>query len=102
AVLAGELLRQHRELARGAFLDAGRDAQLQRPQRPGEILVFLLGRLRHHFEIDDRDRTLADGGADAVGAGIAAADDDDLLAGSKDRRDVVALRLVADAAVLLR
>ena len=44
---------------------------------------------------------LPDRCADAVGAGVAAADDDDFLALGKNRFDV-ALRLVAHAPVLLR
>ena len=57
-------------------------------------------RLRHDLELGDRQRALADRGADAVRAGVAAADDDDVLAAGEDRQDV-AERLVADAAVLL-
>ena len=100
-VLAGEFLRQHGEVARRAFLVARRGAQLQRPVRPRQQLVLVLGRLRHDLEIDDRDRALADRGADAVGAGVAAADHDDMLAGGEDRRRrrPAARR---DAAVLLR
>ena len=45
-------------------------------------------------------RALAVRRADAVGAGVAAADDDDVLAAGEDRHDV-AERLVADAPVLL-
>ena len=90
AVLAGEFLRQHGEVALGAFLVARRGAQLQRPVRPGQHLVLVLGRLRHDLEIGDRQRALADRGADAVGAGVAAADHDDLLAGGEDRLDVAA------------
>jgi hypothetical protein len=51
-----------------------------------------------------RDRALAEGGADTVGAGIAAADDDDMLAAGDDRmrRPRHRLdRLAADAPVLL-
>ena len=85
AVLADELLRQHREIALGAFLLARRGAQLQRPVRPGQQLVLLLGRPRHDLELRDRERALADRGADAVGAGVAAADDHDVLAAGEDR-----------------
>ena len=101
AVLAGELGGQHREVALGAFFVARRRAQLQRPVRPGQHLVLDRRRLRHDLEIPHRERALADRGADAVGAGVAAADDDDVLAAGEDRRARV-LRLAADAAVLLR
>ena len=100
-VLAREFLRQHGEFALDAFLVTGRDAQLERPVRPDQHLVFHLGRLRHDLEIGNRHGALADRGADAVGAGIAAADHDDLLALGENRLDV-ALRLVAHPPVLLR
>ena len=64
-------------------------------------LVLLVGRARHDLEIGDRQRALADRGADAVGAGVAAADDDHVLAAGEDRLHV-AERLVAHAPVLLR
>ncbi len=47
------------------------------------------------------ERALADRGADAVRSGVAAADDDDVLAGRQDRL-VGPDRLAGDAAVLLR
>ena len=54
-----------------------------------------------NFEIGDRQRALADRGADAVGAGVAAADDDDMLAAGEDRFAVRGC-FAADAPVLLR
>ncbi len=39
-----------------------------------------LGRLRHDLQLGDRGRALAGGGAEAVRAGVAAADDHDVLA----------------------
>ena len=101
AVLAGEFLRQHGEVALGAFLVARRGAQLERPVRPGQQLVLVQRRLRHDLEIRHRHRALTDRRADAVRAGVAAADDDDVLAVGEDRRGLVR-RLAADAAVLLR
>ena len=65
------------------------------------ILSSCLGGMRHDFELGHLERALADRGADAVGAGVAAADHDDMLAGREDRL-VGADRLAADAAVLLR
>ena len=58
-------------------------------------------RLRQNFEIGHRQRALADRGADAVGAGVAAADDDDVLAGSEDGL-VGGRRFAGHTAVLLR
>ena len=89
------------EIALGALGLARGGAQLERPVRPGERLVLLLRRLRQDLELRDRDRALPERGADAVGAGVAAADHDHVLAFGQDRRDV-ALRLAGDAAVLLR
>ena len=91
----------HREIALGAFLVARRRAQLQRPVRPVQHLVFLLGRHRHDFELRHLERALADRGADAVRSGVAAADHDDMLAGREDRL-VGPDRLAGDAPVLLR
>ena len=76
-------------------------AQLERPVRPGEHLVFAQRRLRQDLEIGHRQRALPDRGADAIGAGIAAADDDDVLAAGEDRL-ARRRRLAADAPVLLR
>src|SRR4051794_41526446 len=45
----------------------------------------MLRRLRHDLEVGHRLGALPDRGADAVGAGVAAADDDDVLAGREDR-----------------
>ena len=57
-----------------AFLLRARGAQLHRPVGPGQQLVLVLGRLRQDFDLGDRARALAVRGADAVRAGIAAAD----------------------------
>ena len=73
----------------------------KRPVRPGEQLVLGLRRHRHDLELGDLERALADRGADAVRAGVAAADDHDLLAGGEDRL-VRADRLAGHAPVLLR
>src|SRR6202030_135373 len=91
----------HREIALGAFLVARRGAQLERPLRPSEELVLARGRLRHDLEIRHRARALADRSADAVRAGIAAADDHDVLAAGEDRLPL-RLRFPAHAPVLLR
>ena len=101
AVLAEEAAGRHAEIARGALGLARGGAELERPVRPGQRLVLLLRRLRQDLELGHRDRALAERGADAVGAGIAAADHHHLLAVGEDRLDV-AQRLAGHAAVLLR
>src|SRR5271166_5153138 len=80
---------------------ARRGAQLERPVRPGDKLVLGKGRRRHDLEIGDGERALADGGADAVGAGVAAADHHDVLAGRENRLAAV-VAFAAHAPVLLR
>ena len=65
------------------------------------MLVLVRGRRGHDLELRDALGALADGGADAVGAGVAAADHDDVLAlGQFIRAEIE--RLVRQAAVLLR
>ena len=66
-----------------AFFVRARAAQLDRPVRPHERLVLLLGRLRQQLELGDRRGAMAVRRADAVRAGVAAADDDDVLAGRR-------------------
>ena len=82
----------------------GRGAQLQRPVGPGQGLVLALRRLRHDLELGDRGRALAVGGADAVRAGVAAADHHHVLALGGDRpgRRGAGLVVAGDALVLLR
>ena len=57
------------------------------------------GRARQQLELVHRQRALAVGGAQAVGAGVAAADDDDPLARGGD--DLILRNLVAFAAAVL-
>ena len=104
AFLADEFERRHLELAFGAFGLRGRGAHLGRPVGPDGELVFLLRRLRADVELGDADRALAEGGADAVGSGVATADHDDMLAAGHDRLRRPGDRLdvlAADALVLL-
>src|SRR5690606_39246434 len=82
-----------------ALLVGRRRAQLDRPVRPGQGLVFLHRRLRHQLELRHRLRALPVAGPDAVGPGVAATDHDDVLAGGQDlppdlvaRDDLVLLR----------
>ena len=56
-----------------------------RPVRPGQRLVLALRRLRQDLELRHRGGALAVRGADAVGAGVAAADHHDVLALGADR-----------------
>ena len=69
-----------------AFGLARRGPHLQRPVRPGQALVLVLGRRRHDFELRHGFRALPERGADAVRAGVAAADHDDMLAAGEDVR----------------
>jgi hypothetical protein len=57
----------------------------------------LLGRLRHQLELRDAGRAVAVAGAHAVAAGVAAADDDDVLAVGAQ----LALELVAGVDLVL-
>ena len=66
--------------ALAALLVRGGDPEEHRVGRPRLARDPLLPRLRHDLEAGHRARTLAVRGADAVGAGVAAADDDDVLA----------------------
>ena len=76
-------------------------AELHGPQGPGGLRRALLRRHGQEFKLVDGDRLLAMHGAEAVGAGVAAADDDHALAGGENvfaRRQDIAFA----AAVLLR
>src|SRR5262249_36972626 len=99
AVLALEALGRDGEITLGALLVRRGRAQLQWPVGPGELLVLVLGRAWHEFEVRDRSRALPERGADAVAPGISSADDDDVLA---RREDLVDNRIARDLAVLLR
>eukprot|EP00042_Codosiga_hollandica_P012252 m.27506 g.27506 ORF g.27506 m.27506 type:complete len:361 (+) comp39781_c0_seq1:890-1972(+) len=59
---------------------AGRGAQLDRPVGPGQRAVLHFGRLGQQLELGDALGAVAVAGAHAVAAGIATADDDDVLA----------------------
>ena len=67
------------ELGSGLFL-AVVDLVGLGPFRPGIVGGPLIRRARHDLQLDDRAAAMAEGGADAIGAGIAAADDDHVLA----------------------
>ena len=57
-----------------------------RPLRPGVVRGTLVRRSRHDLELHEAAAALAHRGADAVGAGIAAADDDHVPVARVDRR----------------
>src|SRR6267154_1631802 len=103
-VPADGAFRQHRPFALTALLLRRGGAQLQWPVRTDQRLVLFVGRFWQDFELGDRFRALAVRGADAVRAGIAAADDDDMLAFGGDRtlRRGDRLGIAGDALVLLR
>src|SRR5262245_64679033 len=69
AVRAEEAAGRHAEIARGALGLARRGAELERPMRPGQSLVLLLGRLGKDLELRDRHRALAGGGCDGTRVG---------------------------------
>src|SRR5665213_3284040 len=99
AVATLEALRRDRPVTLASLFLRRRRAQLDRPVGPRQRLVFVLGRLRQQFELHDRQRALAVGRADAVGPGVATADDDHVLAG----RGQLRLHAIAgDDTVLLR
>ena len=83
-LVAGEFDAVDGPVADAAFFVRAFGAQLQRPERPGRGRGALGGRLGHDFELVDALGALAMAGAEAVGAGVAAADDDDALAGGED------------------
>ncbi len=58
----------------------------QRPRGPGGRLGPVCRRPRQDLQLGHRPRPLPVGGAQAVGAGVAAADDDHVPAGRRDRR----------------
>src|ERR1700674_1730595 len=97
-------LGQDRPVAVAALFLRRGGAQLQWPIGPDERLVFVFRRFREYFELGDRPRALAGRSADAVRAGIAAADHDDMLPFGGDRaaRRGNWLRVAGDALVLLR
>jgi hypothetical protein len=99
AVAALEALRRDRPIALTTLFMRRRRTELDRPVGPHERLVLLLGRLRQQFELRDRFRFLPIRRTDAVGAGVAAADHDHILAPGDD---LTGNRIARDDLVLLR
>ena len=98
AVVAAQLGGRDGVDALAALFVRGRGAEDVRPQRPRIVGGALMRRRRHQLELRDRRGALAMHGAEAIGAGVAAADDHHVLAGGVDPRHLVAFAV----AVLLR
>ncbi|MFM1944679.1 MAG: hypothetical protein RI897_3661 [Verrucomicrobiota bacterium] len=64
--------------ARFGFFLAVVDLEHLGPFGPGVILGAFLGRLGQDFELGERAAAVSEGGSDAVGSGISAADDEDI------------------------
>ena len=66
--------------------------------RPRVVRATGFGRLRHDFERRHRLRALTQRGAEAIGAGVTASDDDDVLAVGVDRMilEIAFLNLVCN------
>jgi hypothetical protein len=99
--VAAEVLRRHGEQPLTALLVRRRDAEDLRPLRPWIVGCAGLRRHRHQFELVHRPRSLAVGGAQAVGAGVTAADDHHVLVPGADE-GVVGDRVALVAPVLQR
>ena len=80
ALFANEFFGADGEFTLAALFVAGRGAHLQRPVRPHQWLVFLLRRHGHQLQLGHTHRTVAVGGAHAVRAGVATANDHHVLA----------------------
>ena len=80
---------------RGGFFLAVVELVDLRPFRPRIVLGALQRRLRQDFELHEALAAMAHRGADAVGAGVAAADDDDVLARGVDEVAVLVRRRAA-------
>ena len=78
--VAGEALGRDRVEPLAAFFVRGRHAEDVRPRRPRIARRARVGRPRQQLELMDAARALPMRGAEAVGAGVAAADDDHVLA----------------------
>ena len=102
AVLAEEFGGVDGEDPLASLLVCGGDPVEHRPGRPRVGVGPVVGWPGHDFELVDRGRSLPVGGAQAVGAGVATADDHDVPAGCVDRRmvDVAFLEAVPPREVL--
>ena len=82
-LVAEELLGGHGVDPLAALLVGRGDAERHRVRRPRLARRAATRRLGHDLELRDRGRALTGRGAEAVRAGVAAADDDDVLAGRR-------------------
>ena len=80
SVAAGEGFGEDAVIADSALLVGGGGAEDDGPLGPGVAGGAVGGRLGQEFVLADQFGALSVGGAEAVGAGIAAAEDDDALA----------------------
>ena len=103
-VVAEEALRVHRVDALDTLLVRGRDAVDHRVGRPWMGVGPLVGRSGQDLELVHARRAVPDRGAEAVGAGVASADDHHALVLGGDRwfGEVALLHLVRPGQVLHR
>src|SRR6185436_5567813 len=87
-------------LQHGAFFVGRAGAEDHWPVGPGHFGRALLGGLGEKLELGDAGRALAMGGAQAVSAGVAAAEDDHVLAFGGD--EIVVGDVVAEVALVLQ
>ena len=92
-VFTDEVLGVDGEQTLAALLVSRSHAEHERVRRPRRLLGASLRRTRHDLELVDAGRTLTVRGAEAVGSGVAAADDDNLLALSGDGGSVEVAQL---------
>ena len=97
--VAREFSGVERPIPHAAFFVRALGAKLQRPQRPGRARGAVLRRHGHDFELVHGLRLLPVARAQAVRAGVAAADDHDALARGQD---LIRHCVPGDALVLLR
>ena len=97
AVGPDELLGQDAEYPLASLFVRGAGTQAHRPVRPRLVFRTIFRRHRQEFKIGDRCRAVAVGRSDAITAGVAAADDDDVFAGGLEPFQ----RIARVAAVLL-
>ena len=87
-IVAAEALRRHGVHALAALFVRGRHAEDVGPQRPRVVGRARVRRLRQQLELVHGQRALPMHGAEAVGAGVAAADNHDALAFRADELGV--------------
>src|ERR1700692_729607 len=81
---ASEFCGRDAPVADATFFVRAFDAELHRPQWPWREWRAFVGRLRHDLELVHGERLLAMTGSEAIGACVAASDDDDAFAGGQN------------------